>query len=226
MIKTSQVVLSVENPTANAEDRREMGLKPDLGGSHGGGNGNPLQHSCLENRHGQRSLVGYSPWSHRVRHNWGSLACKSNKKSLEVKSLSQPSQRLWSEEDVIMEECQTDWTWDFLERPVIKTAHLKFRGREYNPWWENYYPTCEVVWPKKKKRKCSWFESRLGTHTTSQRLWVVSKNYRRPGNRFSPRASRKEHSPFQHLDFIPFLTFGLQNYKAMLLYCFKPPNLL
>ena len=28
-----------------------------------GGNGNPLQHSCLEKSHGQRSLAGYSPWS-------------------------------------------------------------------------------------------------------------------------------------------------------------------
>ena len=28
----------------------------------GGGHGNPLQYSCLENAHGQRSLVGYSPW--------------------------------------------------------------------------------------------------------------------------------------------------------------------
>ena len=27
-----------------------------------GGHGNPLQHSCLENPHGQRSLVGYSLW--------------------------------------------------------------------------------------------------------------------------------------------------------------------
>ena len=26
-----------------------------------GGRGNPLQYSCLENPHGQRSLVGYSP---------------------------------------------------------------------------------------------------------------------------------------------------------------------
>ena len=26
---------------------------------------NPLQYSCLENPHGQRSLVGYSPWGHR-----------------------------------------------------------------------------------------------------------------------------------------------------------------
>ena len=29
--------------------------------SPGEGNGNPLQYSCLENPHGQRSLVGYSP---------------------------------------------------------------------------------------------------------------------------------------------------------------------
>ena len=28
-------------------------------------NGNPLQYSCLENSHGQRSLVGYSPWGHK-----------------------------------------------------------------------------------------------------------------------------------------------------------------
>ena len=28
----------------------------------GGGHGNPLQYSCLENPYGQRSLVGYSPW--------------------------------------------------------------------------------------------------------------------------------------------------------------------
>ena len=31
----------------------------------GGGHGNPLQYSCLENPHGQRSLVGYSPWGHK-----------------------------------------------------------------------------------------------------------------------------------------------------------------
>ena len=32
------------------------------GRSPGGGHCNPLQYSCLENPHGQRSLVGYSPW--------------------------------------------------------------------------------------------------------------------------------------------------------------------
>ena len=33
-----------------------------LGRSPGEWHGNPLQYSCLENPHGQRSLVGYSPW--------------------------------------------------------------------------------------------------------------------------------------------------------------------
>ena len=31
----------------------------------GEGNGNPFQYSYLENPHGQRSLVGYSPWGRK-----------------------------------------------------------------------------------------------------------------------------------------------------------------
>ena len=31
----------------------------------GGGHGNSLQYSCLENPHGQKSLVGCSPWGHK-----------------------------------------------------------------------------------------------------------------------------------------------------------------
>ena len=38
------------------------------GTSLGGGNGNPLQYSCLENSHGQTSLEGYSHRLHRVGH--------------------------------------------------------------------------------------------------------------------------------------------------------------
>ena len=33
--------------------------------SPGGGHSNPLQYSCLENPHGQRSLASYSPWGHK-----------------------------------------------------------------------------------------------------------------------------------------------------------------
>ena len=44
-----------------AGDLRDSSLIPELGGSPGGGNGNPLWYSCLEKSHGQKSLVGYSP---------------------------------------------------------------------------------------------------------------------------------------------------------------------
>ena len=40
----------------------DLGSIPGWGRCPGGGHGNPLQYSCLENPHGQRSLAGYSPW--------------------------------------------------------------------------------------------------------------------------------------------------------------------
>ena len=40
----------------------DPGSIPGLGRSPGGGNGNPLQYSCMEKSHGWRSLVGCSPW--------------------------------------------------------------------------------------------------------------------------------------------------------------------
>ena len=48
-IRTFQVVLVVKNPPANAGDRRETGSVPGSGRSPGGGHGNPLRYSCLEN---------------------------------------------------------------------------------------------------------------------------------------------------------------------------------
>ena len=46
----------VRNPPAMQET-----LIPGLGRLPGGGHGNPLHYSCLENPYGQRILVGYSP---------------------------------------------------------------------------------------------------------------------------------------------------------------------
>ena len=43
----------------------DLGSIPGMGRFPGGGHGNPLQNSYLENPHGQRSLVGYSPWSRK-----------------------------------------------------------------------------------------------------------------------------------------------------------------
>ena len=45
----SQVAQTVKNPPANAGDLRDMGSVPGPGRSPGGGHGNPLQYSCLEN---------------------------------------------------------------------------------------------------------------------------------------------------------------------------------
>ena len=45
----SRLVLVVKNPPANAGDIRDSALNPGLGRSPGGGRGNPLQYSCLEN---------------------------------------------------------------------------------------------------------------------------------------------------------------------------------
>ena len=46
----------VKNPPMNAGDIRDMGSTPGSGRSPGGGRGNPLQYSCLEN------LMGRGTW--------------------------------------------------------------------------------------------------------------------------------------------------------------------
>ena len=51
-----------EEPTCNAGN---LGSIPGLGRSPGGGHGNPLQYSCLENPQEHSSLASYSPWGHK-----------------------------------------------------------------------------------------------------------------------------------------------------------------
>ena len=43
------VAIVVKNPPASAGDSRDMGSIPESGRFPGGGHGNPLQYSCLEN---------------------------------------------------------------------------------------------------------------------------------------------------------------------------------
>ena len=42
-----------------------LALIPGMGRSPGGRHGSPLQYSCLENPHGQRSVAGCSPWGRK-----------------------------------------------------------------------------------------------------------------------------------------------------------------
>ena len=65
--RASQMALVVKNPPANAGDIRDAGLIPVWGRSPGGGHGNPLQYSCLENPMDRGAW-----WAtvHRVAKNW------------------------------------------------------------------------------------------------------------------------------------------------------------
>jgi len=61
------VALVFKNPPAYAGDLRDIDLIPGLGRCPGGGHGNPLQYSCLENP------VDRGAWLatvHRVKKSW------------------------------------------------------------------------------------------------------------------------------------------------------------
>ena len=60
----------VKNLPANAGNIRDVGSDPELGRSSGAGNGNPCQHSCLENFMNRRAW-----WAtvHGVTKSWTEL---------------------------------------------------------------------------------------------------------------------------------------------------------
>ena len=57
--------LQVKNLPANAGASGDMGWIPGSRRSPEGRHGYPLQYSCLENPHGQKNVVGYSPWGRK-----------------------------------------------------------------------------------------------------------------------------------------------------------------
>ena len=63
-------LLVVKNPPANAGDGTDVGLIPGLGTSPGGGHGNPLQYSCLEN---PMDRGAWGATVHRVSQSWMQL---------------------------------------------------------------------------------------------------------------------------------------------------------
>ena len=60
----------VKNPPANTGDVREAGLTPGSGRSPGGGHGNPLQYSCLQN---PMDRDAWQATVHRVEKSWTQL---------------------------------------------------------------------------------------------------------------------------------------------------------
>ena len=71
---TFWVVLVIKIPPANAGDIRSMGSILGWERSPGGGHGNSLQYSCLENPMDRGAWWVQSMGSQRDRHNWSDLA--------------------------------------------------------------------------------------------------------------------------------------------------------
>ena len=67
--RASQVALVLKNLPANAGDIRDAGSIPGLGRFPGGGHGNPLQYSCLENPWTEEPGGLQSIGLKKVRHN-------------------------------------------------------------------------------------------------------------------------------------------------------------
>ena len=70
-MRASQVVLVVKNPLADVRDARDVDSVLEPESSLGGGHGNPLWYSCLENP------MGRGAWCaavHRVARNWTRLS--------------------------------------------------------------------------------------------------------------------------------------------------------
>ena len=76
-ILTEMVVLEVKNSPDNAGDLRNMGSIPGLGRSLGGGHGNPLQSSYLENPMDRGTWWAAFHGSHRVGQDWSDLEAHS-----------------------------------------------------------------------------------------------------------------------------------------------------
>ena len=54
-----------KEPACECRSHKDVGFNPGLGRSPGGRHGDPLQYSCLDNPHGQRSPATYSPWGYK-----------------------------------------------------------------------------------------------------------------------------------------------------------------
>ena len=126
-------MLEVKNLPANAGDIRDVGLIPGLGRSAGGGNGNPLQYSCLENST-DRGAWGLQPTgSQRVGHDYRDITLPT--KVCLVKAMVFPVVMYGCESWTVKkaEHRRIDafelWCWRTLESPLdrkeIQPVHSK-----------------------------------------------------------------------------------------------------
>ena len=100
--RDSQVALVAKNLAASAGDTRNLGSIPGLRRSPGGGHGNPLQYSCLDNSMDRGAWQSTVHGSQRVGHDWVTEhACKVDTKKWEIgggTALNQSVIAVWCDE--------------------------------------------------------------------------------------------------------------------------------
>ena len=120
----------VKNPPANAGDVRDADSIPGLGRFPGGGNGNPLQYSCLENSMDRVAWWGYSPWgckeSDTTEHtdprnieDEPTISCHSRKQG----SYQRPSKGFWANVyRLLLDKARMVYT----SKRINKFKHIKY----------------------------------------------------------------------------------------------------
>ena len=147
----------------SAYNAGDPGLIPGLGRSHGEGNGNPLQYSCLENPvdrgawqatvHGV-TRVGHdlatkppSPYMCLIISKWRRqwhptpYSCLENPMDrrawqVTVHGVTRVGHDLVTKPPPSPKQVQ-DGFWDFLGSPVVKTLHFQCRGHGFSSWFGN-----------------------------------------------------------------------------------------
>ena len=124
----------VKNPPAMWQT---WGSIPGLGRSSGGGIGNPLQYSCLENPHGQRSLAGYSPWGRKESDTTERLSTAQHSRGCEgEQNLSSPNMPLRHEDDFELDDQNHEDSGKAPHLPLI-CLNLHWKKALYQE--ESYY---------------------------------------------------------------------------------------
>ena len=89
------MALVVKNLPANVGDARDLGSIPGLGRSPAGGNGNPLQYSCLENSKERGTWQGVIQGAAKSRIQWSTHTEQTTTRGKEYQEVSSIQARIF-----------------------------------------------------------------------------------------------------------------------------------
>ena len=174
----SQTALVVKNLPANAGEIRDVGSIPGLRRSPGEENGNPLQHSCLENPMDRGAWQATVLGLQRVRHDWSNLARIHTLTLKSVQSVSHWRTSSWHGAGVCRAKCQKE-SEEIEEVVLLSFLPLRVRYISYKQGGKSARTILHVVLEIPNKGVsgtfhtifCSWIQFALSFSP----LWVQVK---------------------------------------------------